>query len=79
MSHEMSRSEKAAAKKASQARMAAARDEAAKALAENRCPCCGQAVRRNFALTGWVQCSGFGAEGFRASGSRPCSWQGFTA
>lgn len=72
------RQQKAAAKKASDARIAAAHAEAQAALQANKCPCCGQAVRVNLALTGWVQCSGYGAEGFRAPGSKPCSWQGFT-
>lgn len=35
-------------------------------------------VRQNLALTGWVQCDGYGAEGFRKAGSKPCAWQGFT-
>lgn len=65
-------------KKAQQARVAAAQAEAQAAIAANRCPCCGQGVRRNLALTGWVQCDGYGAEGFRKAGSRNCSWQGFT-
>ena len=60
------------------ARMAMVYAEVKQALADNRCPRCAQAVRRNLALTGWVQCSGFGADGFRAAGSTPCSWQGFT-
>ncbi len=39
------------------------------------CPDCGQAIRSNNSITGWFQCAGYGAEGFRAAGSRPCSWQ----
>ena len=49
------------------------------ALAANECPICGGHVHRNSALTGWVQCDGFGAEGFRKDpNAKPCSWQGFT-
>jgi hypothetical protein len=30
-------------------------------------------------LTGWWQCSQYGAEGFRADSTKPsCGWQGFT-
>ena len=65
-------------KEARKQRIAESHAEAAKALAENRCPKCGQGVRRNNALTGWVQCEGYGAPGFRAKDSVPCSWQGFT-
>lgn len=67
-----------AEREASKARMAAARAEAQQALTTNTCPMCGQGVHRNLALTGWVQCDGFGAEGFRKEGSKPCNWQGFT-
>lgn len=71
--------ERRAARKASAERIAKAHAEAQAALAANRCPACGRAVRRNLALTGWVQCSQHGAEGFRADSSQPaCSWQGFT-
>lgn len=66
-------------RKASQARMEAARREAQAAWDANTCPECGQDLHRNLALTGWVQCQGYGAEGFRKAGSTPCSWQGFTA
>jgi hypothetical protein len=72
------RAEKKAARIASNARIAAAQAEARTALAENRCPCCGQGVRTNSSLTGWVQCDGYGAEGFRKAGSTHCAWQGFT-
>jgi hypothetical protein len=42
------------------------------------CPCCGATIRRNSSLSGWWQCSQFGAEGFRADASKPpCSWQLF--
>lgn len=63
----------------SERRMAQAQAQAQAALASNTCPSCGRAVRANLALTGWVQCSQFGAVGFRADASAPsCSWQGFT-
>lgn len=69
---------RAETRKARDARMAKVYAQAKQALADNHCPSCGQAVRRNLAITGWVQCSGFGADGFRAPGSTPCDWQGFT-
>ena len=73
------RQQKQQQRKEAEARMSEARAEAAAALDANACPRCSQSVRRNLSLTGWVQCSGFGADGFRAQGSTPCSWQGFTA
>ena len=52
---------------------------AGEALRTNVCPSCGGGVHRNLALTGWVQCDGFGADGFRKNpNATPCSWQGFT-
>ena len=43
------------------------------------CPQCGSRVKRNLSLTGWYQCSQYGADGFRADSTKPqCSWQGFT-
>ena len=60
-------------------RMDEAREAARYAVAQNKCPHCGAPLRRNLALTGWWQCSQYGAEGFRADSSKPsCSWQGFT-
>lgn len=60
-------------------RMRAANKEAREALSSNVCPSCGGGVHRNLALTGWVQCDGFGADGFRKNpNATPCSWQGFT-
>ena len=73
------RQQKQQQRREAEARMVETRAEAAAALAANECPRCAQSVRRNLALTGWVQCSGFGADGFRAAGSTPCDWQGFTA
>lgn len=44
-----------------------------------KCPQCGRPLRRNLSLSGWWQCSQFGAEGFRADSTLPaCDWQGFT-
>lgn len=61
------------------ARIDAAHAEARKAREENRCPVCGRPVVRNLAITGWVQCSQFGAVGFRKDPAAPsCNWQGFT-
>ena len=61
-------------------RRAASRAQAQAALATNRCPQCGRPVRQNLALTGWVQCSQYGAPGFRADPvAAACSWQGFTS
>ena len=43
------------------------------------CPVCGMKLVRNSSLTGWWQCSQFGAETHRADPTRPsCSWQTFT-
>lgn len=53
--------------------------EARAVVATGKCPQCGRALRRNLALSGWYQCSQFGAEGFRADASQPsCSFQTFT-
>ena len=71
------RAEKKAKNLESAARMAAAHKEASEALRNNQCPMCKQGVRTNSSLAGWVQCDGFGAEGFRKAGSKQCSWQGF--
>lgn len=43
------------------------------------CPRCSCSLVRNYALSGWWQCSQFGAAGFRKDANKPgCSWQGFT-
>ena len=47
-------------------------------VSTGKCPDCGQALRRNNALTGWWQCSGYGAPGFRVDGARECHFQTFT-
>jgi len=44
----------------------------------NTCPLCGNSLVRNYSLTGWYQCAGFGAEGFRKANSKPCNFQTFT-
>lgn len=58
-----------------QGRQAQLRAEGLAILQKGCCPDCGQALRQNLAITGWWQCAGYGAEGFRAAGSKPCSWQ----
>jgi hypothetical protein len=64
---------------ASNERIAKAQAEAQDALRSNCCPTCGRKVTRNLSITGWVQCSQFGAVGFRAdANAAPCGWQGFT-
>jgi len=64
----------------SERRMQQARETAITAVRSNSCPQCGGHVHFNTALTGWVQCDGFGAEGFRKDPNAiPCDWQGFTA
>lgn len=61
------------------ARIAAAHEEACAALRTNCCPTCNGAVRRNYSITGWVQCAQYGAATHRADANREaCSWQGFT-
>lgn len=53
--------------------------DAAVIVAAGRCPVCGQGIHRNIALTGWWQCDGYGAEGFRKAGAiHGCDWQTFT-
>ncbi len=65
--------------RASQARMEAQQRASQAALEANCCPQCGSQVRRNLAITGWVQCEQYGSVGFRARDEDPqCSWQGFT-
>ena len=64
----------------SRARIEAAHAETHAALESNSCPTCGSGARRNIALSGWVQCEQFGADGRRARNDAPaCSWQGFTS
>lgn len=62
-----------------EARIRASQAEAQKAEETNCCPLCGRGVRRNLALTGWVQCEQHGDGHFRKDPAAPrCSWQGFT-
>lgn len=62
------------------ARLEAARQEVCRIVAAGVCPQCGRKLRQNLALTGWWQCSQFGAIGFRADAEQPsCDWQGFTS
>ena len=69
-----------AAKAAEKAKRDARIAEAVAIVQTGKCPQCGRALRRNLSLTGWFQCSQFGAEGFRADATKPsCSFQTFTA
>jgi ribosomal protein L37AE/L43A len=63
---------------AAQERIARSIEAARLTVATGVCPECGQPLRYNNAMAGWWQCSGYGAEGFRAPGSTPCSFQTFT-
>lgn len=63
----------------SRLRIEAARAETCAAVRGGACPRCGRPLKRNLSLTGWWQCSQFGALGFRADPEQPsCDWQGFT-
>jgi len=79
----MTRAQKAAATRAAY-RIQAERRTAEQAriraiVATGKCPLCASPLRRNTSLTGWWQCSQYGAPGFRAIASKaPCEWQGFT-
>jgi len=47
-------------------------------LEKGVCPDCGRKLKRNLALTGWIQCVQYGAEGFRAEPDKPaCNFQMF--
>ena len=49
-------------------------------VATGKCPECGRKIVRNMSLSGWWQCSQFGAIGFRADAEQPsCPWQTFTS
>ncbi len=79
MSPAQKAAETRARNKASKARMAQAHTEACAVAASGKCPLCGSGLRRNNALTGWIQCEQFGTIGFRKDDSKPqCNWQGFT-
>ena len=48
-------------------------------VATGKCPDCDAPLKRNLALSGWWQCSQYGAPQFRADASKPpCSFQTFT-
>ena len=49
------------------------RIEAKKALAENKCPACGAAVKENPEIIGWLQCVNFGNPDINPR----CNWQNF--
>lgn len=51
--------------------------EARRIVATGKCPQCGSPLRRNSSLSGWWQCSGYGAPGFRQT-EHECSFQTFT-
>ena len=73
------RKQRKAERQASAERMAAAKAATRSVGATGHCPHCGAPLRRNLALTGWWQCSQYGADGWRADNSKPpCDWQGFT-
>ena len=72
------RAAKKAAREASKARIAQAQAETRAVVESGACPICAQGLRRNLSLTGWWQCEGYGAPGFRKAGSKECGWQGFT-
>ena len=75
----MSRADTIRRNKESAERMRQHRAETLAVVVSGVCPQCGSRVKRNLALTGWYQCSQYGADGFRADSTKPqCSWQGFT-
>lgn len=75
----MTRQARKAADAATWARIQAGRAATRQVVATGCCPSCGRPVRRNLSLSGWWQCSQFGAPGFRADSTQPsCDWQGFT-
>lgn len=71
---------RAAERKASAARIAAEQAKTNAIVATGKCPECSRKLRRNSSITGWWQCSQFGAVGLRAEADKPpCNWQGFTS
>lgn len=63
----------------SKARLEKAQAEMRAIWATGHCPRCGAGLVRNLALTGWIQCEQFGADGFRKDSSKAaCLFQGFT-
>ena len=74
------RTSRAAARKASDARIAEAFAAAQAIVSTGRCPDCGSALKRNSSLHGWWQCEQSGAPTFMARPNDPsCSFQCFTA
>lgn len=60
-------------------RLERARQEVVRIVQTGHCPQCGRRLRQNLSMSGWWQCSQFGAVGFRADAEQPsCDWQGFT-
>ena len=58
------------------ARSAQLRTEGLALVSSGLCPVCGRALRLNLSITGWYQCTQFGAETHRADGSKPaCEFQ----
>lgn len=48
-------------------------------VSKGKCPTCGATLRQNLSLTGWWQCSQFGADTHRLDPSKPaCDFQCFT-
>lgn len=76
----MTRSEKAAARKAAQERIDKTQAAARLIVQTGKCPDCGAPLRRNMSMSGWWQCEQLGAVGWRKDSSKPaCSFQCFTA
>ena len=72
------RQQKIADRKASAARIAAAKAEAAQVVTTGRCPTCGGKLRANLSITGWWQCEQYGSGSFRARPNEAaCSFQCF--
>ena len=66
-------------RKARLAKLEAIHAENRRILATGCCPLCRSALRQNLSMSGWWQCSQFGAVGFRADASKPaCDFQMFT-
>lgn len=64
---------------ASMLRIAAAQAETRRVWNTGCCPQCGNGLRQNLSITGWIQCDQYGTEGFRKDSTKPaCSYQGFT-
>lgn len=54
--------------------------EALAVISTGRCPQCGEALKRNLSMTGWWQCSQYGAATHRADANKAsCSFQTSTA